>query len=199
MSEREAPGVRFAEVRFGDTLQLISLRELGDASRWAELIGLNDLVYPYIAEVAAVGVLAYGDTIAVPAATSQISADQTSDGLYGVDIGLKGGALQASGGDFVMASGLSNLNQALRHRVTVDKQDLMFHPGYGCWVRSLLGEGATPSTARLAAMYVKSSLLEDERVQRVESCVATVAGDQVSVAAVVIPVTGDPVNLSVVI
>ena len=46
IAQRPAPNIRHAEVHHGDTLQRISLRELGDASRWVELVLLNELRPP---------------------------------------------------------------------------------------------------------------------------------------------------------
>ena len=41
---------RSVEVRFDDDLRTIAYRELGDASRWTELVVLNGLVPPYISK-----------------------------------------------------------------------------------------------------------------------------------------------------
>lgn len=199
MIYREAPNVRYVDIQYGDDLRRISLRELGTAEKWVDLVLLNDLKPPYIAETASKGVLAYGDRIALPAASASISAAQNPAAVYGVDARVTNKRLVIEGGDISVVAGVSNLGQALTHRVTVPKRELAFHPEYGCYVRTLLGRMNGPSAGQLAAFYVKSSLMEDPRVSSVPSCVATVLGDQISVEATVQPVSGKPVELKVVL
>ena len=70
-------GYRFADTRRGDTLQLISYRELGDASLWTQLIAYNKLVYPFITDdptQVQPGVLLTGSQILVPAPVPVISS-----------------------------------------------------------------------------------------------------------------------------
>lgn len=198
---REAPGVRLAETRHGDTLQRIALRELGDAGRWVELAELNGLRPPYITDAALVraGVLAYGASIKIPAPASIISASAEPRTVYGADLRLARGALGAQFGDLEILEGVPNFVQALQHRIVVGKRELGFHPEYGCHVRTLIGASNGPVSARLAAFYVRSALLEDERVDAVPSCVAEVLGDQIRVTATVVPVSGIPVELVLVV
>jgi phage baseplate assembly protein W len=199
MAEREAPAVRYAVVQFGDDIRRIALREMGDASVWVDLVILNGLRPPYIAEEADAGVLAFGDQIMVPAPGSVAPVDVDADALFGSDLKVGAKRLEVENGDFVLVSGIANLNQALRHHVIVDKGELAFHPEFGSLVRSLIGTGNGPTSGQLAALYVKSALLEDPRVDTIESCIAQVAGDQISVSAVAVPVTGPVVELQVVV
>jgi hypothetical protein len=85
---REAPGIRLAETRYGDTLQRIALRELGDASRWVELAELNGLRPPYLTDpaLARAGVLAYGASIKLPSPSSIVSASSDPGAVYGADL-----------------------------------------------------------------------------------------------------------------
>lgn len=196
---RDAPNVRYAEIRYGDDLRRIALRELGTASKWLDLVVLNSLRPPYIAETAALGVLAYGDQIKIPAPASAVSAAADPSYVYGVDVLVNHKRLTVENGDFAIASGVANFSQALSHRVVVEKRELAYHPSYGCHVRSLLGRVNGPSAGQLAAFYVKSSLLEDSRVSAVLSCVADVVGEQILVTANVQPISGKPVELKLVV
>lgn len=191
--------IRYVEIRYGDDLRKIALRELGDASKWLGLITLNGLKPPYVAAQASAGVLAYGDLIKVPAAVSSVSSDVDAADIYGVDVSVDKKKLVVVGGDFAIVSGLKNLTQAIARCIIVDKRELAFHPEYGCHVRSLLGAVNGPTAGQLAALYVKSSILEDDRILEVSSCVAEVLGDQISVSASVVPVTGKPVDLKLVV
>lgn len=199
IDESAAPNVRHAEVHRGDSLQRVALRELGDASRWVELVLLNELRPPYIAAEPSAGVLGWGDYIKVPAPSSSISADADPIAVFGTDLKLTRGQLTAVDGDIELVSGIPNLSQALALHVTVDKGELAFHPTFGCWVRSLLGDIGGSRSARLAAFYIKSALIEDARVSEVQSCVAEYAGDQIRVTARVVPISGSPVDLNMVV
>lgn len=199
MTTRAAPNVRYVEIRYGDDLRRIALREMGNASKWLDLVVLNDLRPPYIAEEASAGVLAYGDQIMLPSPVSTLSASTDPSGVYGVDLLVSGKKLRVVDGDFSVVSGLPNLWQALVHHITVEKRELAFHPSFGCYVRSLLGKVNGPTAAQLAAFYVKSAILEDSRVASVPSCDAVVLGDQIRVTANVQPISGKPVELKVVL
>lgn len=199
MTTREAPNVRYVEIRHGDDLRRIALRELGTAAKWLDLVVLNGLKPPYIGASASKGVLAYGDLIMVPSATSMIMADSDPSAVFGTDIKVSKGGMTVENGDLAIVGGVANLTQALTHHIVVDKRELMFHPSFGCLVRSLLGNLNGPTAAQLAAFYVKSALLEDPRVDSVPYCVAEVLGDQISVDANVQPISGRPVEMKLVV
>lgn len=200
MPTRPAPPVRYTEIEFGDTLQSIALRELGNASFWLDLVVLNGLRPPYIAAEASAGVLAYGEVLKLPAGVSGVSPEASPADLYGTDVTVdRDKLLPIEAGDFVLASGIPNLSAALARRIIVEKRELKFHPEFGCWVRSLLGKINGPTANQLAAFYVKSSLLEDTRVLEVPFCEAEMAGEQIRVSATVLPITGKPTDLKVLI
>ena len=108
-------------------------------------------------------------------------------------------ALAVVNGDLAVVSGLANLHQALTLHVDVDKKELGFHPDFGCYVRSVMGAMNGPIAGQLAAFYVKSALIEDIRVNYVSSCTATVVGDVINVVATVIPISGKPLDLLLVV
>lgn len=199
---KAAPSVRLAEVRFGDDLRRVALRELGTAAEWASLAVLNGLRPPYIVQTEAErasGLLVAGDLIKIPAPDTFISADTDPDGVFGRDLLNRDGQLVADGGDLAVAAGMANLLQALTTRITVSRRELAFHPNFGSYAPQLKGGKLTPAVAALAAMYAKSSLLEDDRVAQVPSCVATVVGDKLQIDAKVVPISGRPLNISTVI
>jgi hypothetical protein len=191
-------GYRSIIPQAGETLQQLALRELGDASKWALIAWVNGLRAPYVVDTpaqAGPGVVAAGTPLLVPDETNE-PAPQPAD-LYYTDLLLGRGSLSVADGDLALVSGVSNLSQGLRHRVTVDKRELLYHPEYGCFFNRLLGRSNTPQATRLAEFYVRSSLLEDERVRSVRSCVATAVGDSMLVVATVIAVSGVTVDLEV--
>lgn len=199
---KRIPGIRRATTNRHDTLQKIALRELGDASKWVDIALLNNLKPPYIvqnqADLTEFTLLA-GSIIDIPAPKSYVSVTTDADGVFLKDVLLNKGLIDFSGGDIEKVSGLNNLKQALLIRISTIKQELMFHPEYGCYVYQLLGKGATATAMALAAFYVKSALLEENRVDRVISVVAEVIGDAIRVDAVVQPITGKTIDINALI
>lgn len=197
--DRPLYGYRFVEIQYGDTLQAIAVRELGDASRWHDLISLNSLVPPYITDdpvQAGPGVLLSGSLIVVPAPKPVVSSTTQADQVFGVDVRLDRGRLATASGDFDIVSGRDNLRQALQNVIETDRGELLFHTGYGSKVRRLLGTVSGPTSALLAAQYAKAAVIADPRVQSVTNSTATASGDVVSVDVDVQPVTGAIVQIS---
>lgn len=196
---RPLQGYRIVEIQQDDTLQQIAARELGDASRWADIVSINGLSPPYLTgdlSLAGPAVKLYGQTLIVPAPTVQVPSVIDPDAAFGVDLDLTNGVLSAESGDFALISGRDNLKQALLNRVDTDPGELLFHLNYGCKARRLLGAMNGPTTGQLAAAYVKTAVLMDSRVASVSSSTATVEGDSIAVDAEVQPVTGSSIDLS---
>jgi phage baseplate assembly protein W len=197
--ERDLTGFRFAETMHGDTIQRVAYRELGDASRWAELVWINDLVHPYItddAELASDRVLLSGGTLIVPAAKAFLGASIDPALVFDTDCVLRKGFLEADeSGDFQVVAGRDNLKQQLTHRIMTDKGALMFHPEYGCSIRRILGVVNGPTAALLGAEYVKSAMLSDQRVSDVSRTAAEVVGDVINISAEVRTISGRSVDL----
>lgn len=198
--ERELPSFRLVQTNFGDNLQAVAARELGDANRWPELVWLNKLVAPYItddqARVAA-GVLLSGAFIKVPAPGGWQGTDASERGqVYERDCQLLAKRLQTTaGGDLAVLTGAENLRQQLGHRVATPRGQLVRHPEYGCMVYRLVGKVNGPTAARLGADYVKSTLLADYRVRSVDSVQADVSGDVVNIQAKAVAIEGGVVDI----
>jgi phage baseplate assembly protein W len=198
--DKTLPGYRFVEIHYGDTLQRIALRTLGDAARWADIANLNDLVSPYITgdpdEVAS-GVKLYGTMLMVPA-SSATEVDQTDpDEVFESDCKLHKGLLTSDSGDFSVVYGRANLRQAIEHRIITDEGELVFHPDYRCLVWRLIGTVNGPTAGLLAADYVRDALLRDYRVKEVLDVTAEVSGDTVTVTAEIQPISGRSISVEV--
>jgi hypothetical protein len=199
MTDRVLSGFRIVEILQDDTMQAIAARELNDASRWPDLVNINGLVPPYLtgdSSQAGPTVKLFGQSILVPAATTQVTAVSDPDRLFGVDLDLAGGRLTAVDGDFALVAGVANLKQALTHRIATGLKELLYHLPYGCDVRRVLGSANGPAAALLAGQYVKSALLLDPRVDSVTSTVVDVRGDVIAIVAKVQPVTGAAFDIS---
>jgi phage baseplate assembly protein W len=205
MSEFDRPliGYRLVDTLYGDTLQRVAARELGNADRWPDLANINNLLPPYITDDASLAsdrVVLSGKQIVVPAQSkiSEASDSTDPDEIYQLDMGLIDGDLSADeGGDFVIFDGRANLKQALEHRVDVERGELLWHPEYGSLHRALIGTVNGPTAATLAAKYVAATLKADPRVQEVTSVVANVVGDQIQGTADVLPIIGRSMKIEV--
>lgn len=187
-------GYRFVEIRFGDTLQSIAARELGDAARWVELIAYNNLIPPYLDNFPSPRILAYGGQILVPAPVAVISSTTDPERVFESDLSLNKGLLDVDDGDFAIVSGRANLRQAVKRRIDVPRGELLFHAEYGSLVSLLLGSMNGPTTGLLAAQYASSAVLSDARVASVTKVFATVNGDVINVSMEIQPVAGQPIE-----
>lgn len=195
--------VRYVAIQQGDTLQKIAARELGDATRWPDLITINNLSFPYLTgdvEVAltAEGIVKlYGDSLLVPATLTTPSSTDDPVRVFGADIQLLKGRLMAGpNGDLALVSGSDNLDQAISNRIETPLGELVFHQDYGCGIHRLKGRGGDVGAVTLAGKYVESALLDDPRIDAVPVCTATINGDSISVNATVQPITGASTDLS---
>lgn len=198
--DRPLAGFRFVDTLVGDTLQAIALRELGDSSRWPELISYNNLVPPFItddASLAGPGVLLTGTTLLVPAPT-RASVETDPESVLGTDaqLGAYGELLTTDGGDFAVVSGSANLSQALSNRLDTERGDLGFHPEYGNDVRRLIGRVNGPTRGLIGAQVTRAAVVLDPRVVRALSASAQVQGDAINISVGVQVVTGRALTVS---
>lgn len=193
------PNVRLVRTHWGDDLQAVAARELGDANRWPDLVWLNGLVPPYITQDAdAVGdaVLLAGDWIKIPAPAGTWVTDEDRGQVFERDCAMSNKLLAvADDGDLLLVTGSANLTQQLRHRIDTPRGQLRRHPDYGCLLWRLLGTVNGPTAGALGTEYVKSALLAEYRVNRVLSATATIAGDRVQIEARAEAVDGQIIDL----
>lgn len=199
--DRPMVGFRYADTFRGDTLQRIAARELGDASRWTDLISFNKLVSPFVTDdpsEASATVLLTGQPILVPAPSPVVTSAANPEAVFERDVKLDAGGLLSVGadGDFAVASGRENLKQAISMRVRTELGELLLHLGYGCDVRRLIGKVNGPTKRLIGARTVSTAVELDPRVSRVTRAVATVAGDVMSVEVVAETVAGRSLQLN---
>lgn len=199
---KQITGFRYIQTQFGDTLQAVAQRELGDAGQWSKLAWFNDLVPPYLVDDAAdarAGVLVTGSTIRVPAASAQVDAAVSPDEVFLTDLQLLQGGLQFENGDLAVLSGRPNLRQALSNRITTNHGELVFHGTYGANLGRLIGALAGPVRAMIAQKYVQDALAQETRVKTTSKVTATTQGDRLEIVAEVVPITGAVLTTGVVV
>ncbi len=188
-------GFRRADTRVGDSIQVIAVRELGDADRWRDLVNLNGLTPPYITDdLAQAGpsvLLAGQQSIKVPSPAPAATGVADVESVFGIDLSLARGRLAvAPGGDLLTIAGVPNLDQALSNRLGTPLGELIRHPDYGCDVYKLIGQGGGATSDRLAVSKVVQAIRSDRRIDRVENATGSIAGDQIAVTADAITVDG---------
>jgi phage baseplate assembly protein W len=197
--ERALPTFRLVETRWGDDLQAVAARELGDANRWIELVWINSLVHPYITtddRLVAPGVIKAGALLKVPAPVGFTGSPAEQGQVYERDAQLVGKKLQADAdGDLAVVSGVDNLRQQLGHRVDTPRGQARRHPDYGNLLWRLLGTVNGPVAAALGAKFIRSCLKSDYRVLRVTSATAEVEGDVVRTTASVEAIQGGVIDV----
>lgn len=197
--DRPLVGYRFVLTQWGDTLQKVAARELGDAGRWAEIIVLNGMVYPYLTDdpdAVIPGVFLNGGYITIPASTPGAATNDPNE-VFGQDILLTDGKLTFANGDVAIVSGLKNLEQALGNALKTDQGELLYHTSYGSLVRTVIGGKNDPVATLLAANYAKEVVAADGRIQSVTSSVGTSKGDAISVTVVAETIQGTTASTGV--
>ena len=196
---KQVSGYREVETYVGDTLKVIALRELGDASRWTDIVALNSLSPPYLVDslaLAGPGVLLAGQQVLkVPAAPPPMSGVADTDSVFGTDVQLISGRITATaGGDMQTVSGIKNLDQAIQNALVTHPGDLVYYPQYGCEVYSLVGQGGTATADRLAAAMVSRTVRADGRIARVQNLVGSITGDTIQVSCDAVTVNGKVIS-----
>lgn len=198
--EQPLPSFRLVETHWGDDLQAVAAREMGDANRWPELVWLNALTHPYITtdeRQVTPSVILAGALLKVPAPTPVYSDGAERGQVYERDCEMRDRLLVDDGhGDLAVTAGADNLRQQLQHAVNTPRGQARRHPEYGCLVWRLQGTVNGPTAGRLGAEYIKATLLSDYRVARVESSTAEVSGDAIRITARAVAIEGGIVDIS---
>ncbi len=209
-----APGVVLED----ETIRDLSLRLLGDETRWKEIVILNDLVPPYISAEGGPGVLRPGDVVLLPAPALSDGGLPDSTGTsadaaarYGTDLRLSDPTKSdAEGGrdietvrevreggervfDFAIVEGLPNLIQALHVQATTEPGELPLHREYGFALP--IGTRLDPLALFFHKFQAARSLLRDDRVEAVRE-VSIIASGAVARLRVTVAASGTKVLVS---
>lgn len=165
-------------VQTNDTLERIAVRYLGNASRWIEIMALNNLKSPYIDETLdQEGVLNPGDEILLPSnsttnisnenivstRTTKITRNLTQqEKALGIDLLLntQNDLITNNRQDLELVYGYDNIKQALMLNIAYEKGSLLYHPKKGIGI--LVGE---KNDLMIDDLYqsIRNSILSDPR------------------------------------
>ncbi len=208
---RSPTGAAEAIVSGEDTIESMARRTLGDASRWLELVLLNNLRAPYVSRGGnGRDVLRPNDRFLYPSDTAGTgnnvarAQDEQNSGTVqarlGADVRLEGSMEAADwaveNGDIGLVSGGANYAQATQMRVSTLLGSLPFHPSYG--VPFAVGKKMTELTSLTKwRMDVEGSLLQDPRTASVNGLFVAVNGNTVRMVGSLSSITGDtPLGLN---
>lgn len=204
--------VREIKVPSNITLERIAQRELGDSSRWGEIVELNNLKPPYlVSDLSDLtdGVKRTGETLLIPTSGANgfsqalpVPNNSANAGLtelersFGTDLRLTDDfdiALTPTK-DFAVVSGLENLLQQARLKLRYEKLDLIRNPNIGVG----LNVGGKSSNVQDIHTDVINSLLPDPRIDKVKDLHVEKEGGETSVAMLLKPKNVDiPVPLKI--
>lgn len=174
--------VREIAVSTGTTLERIALEELGDSSRWPEIVELNDLKPPYIVQDISdptPNVKRPGDKLLIPipsingfsnAPSSKelaINSDLTeAEKSLGIDLKMtpEFDLEITNRGDLAVARGAENAAQAMVLKLSYEKGDLLKHPGIGVGIN--VGSKGSPVSDLKSSII--ASLAADPRFEAIQ-------------------------------
>ena len=167
------------ELRAGETLLTLANRFMGHPSRWNEIAAVNDAQDAY---TKADGTpFAPGDVVLIPALGSEfqtmdadISAENISEDLIGVDFQIYDGDLNfGAGNQVLLAAGVNNLKQMIERYLKTATEEVTYDPKYGARL-AIIGSKINATTAQLIAARVREQLLRDARILEVNDIQVTV-------------------------
>lgn len=155
-------------VQQGDNIITLAARLLGDARRWPDLVKVNALRAPYVADVGRPGVLAPGDPILYPTGTDVPNAPdprRVEAKTYFRDLALtRRGDVVLGPRGLRLVEGYENLEGALRRRLTYFIGSHPFHPTWGSRLKLGIGDEMDEARLSIVASDARRALRADPRV-----------------------------------
>lgn len=177
-------------VQAGENIVALSSRLTGDPLNWTELVRLNGLRAPYIANDPRAGVLAPGSAVLYPAPDAPLAlpdVNKLAARTYRRDVLTENGDVVLAGVTLATTVGLPNLEAAILRRLRTLTGRHPFHPRYGSLLRTHIGRPADSTRTRLSVVDVRRAVMRDPRVQ--DCAVAgTWAADVLTLTITVTPI-----------
>jgi hypothetical protein len=175
------------------SIEDVAYRELGDHTRWIEIVQLNNLIPPYISETSDnVRIKVPGDRLLIPNETKSSRSNikiikenkynkqlTETEKRLGIDIKLndKFDFVVTNNNDFALSVGGNNAAQAFIIKLNINKGDLKFHKEIG--INLSIGE----KTNNIDNLYdeIVSTILHDPRFSEINNFRLGLEGGTVSI------------------
>lgn len=173
--------VRQVKLKAGQSLERLAQKELGDSTRWGEIVEINGLKAPYVSDdpkESRDGVLKAGSNILIPASVTN-GFSQTPEGKQnkltkgmspleknlGVDFKIDKNfdLVLSSSGDFELVAGGDNMTQGTILKLSYEPGDVMLYPTLGAGIA--VGRKFPPLED--ISDRIATSLLQDARIHKV--------------------------------
>lgn len=173
--------VRQIKMPGNTSLERLAQQELGDSTRWGEIVEVNGLKAPYISDdpnESRDGVLKVGSNILIPSPVqngfSQVPVGRSNkltremselEKSLGVDLKVdtEMDMVLSSSGDFELIAGSDNMGQATVIKLSYEPGDVMLYPELGAGL--IIGKKFPP--IQDIKDRVTNSLLQDSRVSKI--------------------------------
>lgn len=113
------------------------------------------------------------------------------DEFFLMDLAHTGSLLESSSGDLDVVSGLSNLRQALYHRLITRPGSLIHRPDYGVGIKDFQNAVGSIATFRQLAQAIDEQFRQDFRVKDVRGVSIEQDPNNPSLFKVVVKITAD--------
>lgn len=184
----------------GQTLLDFANQNLGDYTQWNAVAAANNLNPPYTATAPTPGLASPGQQLFLPGSTPSGPIGNYFINFLGSDIniGIPQGTMPPWNGDFQTVNGYTNLRYALARRLLTPLGSFIYHPDYGSYLATYMGNPLSIASISVILAYVQSALLSDPRVSAVTALVpALTADNNLGISSAVQAAGGPPQNTSV--
>ena len=171
-------GLQEYTIKGADTLQEIAAQELNDEAMWPVIAATNT-------HIRSNADLVPGQTLYLPIQTDAgtgvrkenfILTEDTARDPYGTDIALDAnGRLIIDNNDFVLVSGLSNVEQAVDLRLNTPAGTLLKHAAFG--ITAQAGIAGSELALKYLKTSIRSALTEDPRIEKVDNMIVKIDRD----------------------
>lgn len=168
-------------VKGNDSLQRIALVEMGSENLWPYIVAVNK-------DIQDNSDLVVGSQIYIPVQgtgstkDSYIISEEALRNPYGVDIQLdsNGNLIVGEANDFSTITGISNVLQSVNVRFKTLIGSMIKQTAFGLAIQP--GQPGTALALKFTRIAIRSALMQDPRIRKVENVTVGINGDKVSVA-----------------